>query len=115
MPNRLSTTLSSRRATQRRIEFRIVGELLFFDHFARQIARQHELDLAGHRFGIDGGAVAAILVGFGAQEYVLARLQQQTRFGAITRGNGVDDGEGGGRREQCDGENFDFFRPQKAA
>ncbi len=104
-----------RRAAQRRIEFRIAIEFLFFDHFARQIAREHELDLAGHRFGVDGGAIAAILVGFGAQKHVLARFQQQARFGAITRGDGVDDGEGGGRREQRDGENFDFLRPQQAA
>ena len=69
-----------RRAAQRRNEFRIIGKLLFLDHIARQIARKHKLGLAGHRFGIDGGAVAAVLVGFGAQEHVLARLQQQPRF-----------------------------------
>ena len=104
-----------RRAAQRRIEFRIVGELFLVDHLARQIAREHELDLAGHRFGIDGGAVAAVLVGFGAQEHVLARLQQQPRFGAVTRGHGVDDGEGGGGRQQRDAEDLGLLGPQNAA
>ena len=40
-------------AAHRRIEFRMIGEFFFLDHFAREIAGQHELDLAGHRFGID--------------------------------------------------------------
>ena len=63
----------------------------------REIARKHELDLAGHGFRIDGRALAG-LVGFGAQEHVFARFQQQPRFGLVARRDRVDDEEG---RPRC--------------
>ena len=102
-------------AAHRGIEFWIGGEVFFFDHLTREIARQHDLDLTGHRFGIDRGKRPAALVGLGAHEHVLAHLQQQARLGAIARRDHIDDQVGGGRRQQRDAQDHRFLAPQRAA
>ena len=80
MPNRPSSTLSGEVPLTAGSNSGLAGELFLLDHLAGEIARQHDLELAGHRFRIDGGDGAAGLVGFGAQEHVLAHLEQQARL-----------------------------------
>ena len=55
-PDEAENGPDQRRAAQHRIEFRPLAELELLDDLAREIARQDELDLAGHRLLVDGGA-----------------------------------------------------------
>ncbi len=77
--------LGQRDSAQRRIEFRQLVELELGDDFGGEIARENELDLAGHRLLIDHAAVDDILVGIGAQEDVVAADDEHARLGLIFR------------------------------
>ena len=79
MPSMPSTVLTGETPLQHRIEFRQLAELELLDHVAREIARQDELHLARHRLLVDGVAIDQVLLGFRAQEDVLAAFRSRTR------------------------------------
>jgi len=95
--------LDRRNAVDRRIEFRPVAELEPVDHFAREIARQHKLHLAGHRLRVgSGAAVHLILVGLRPQEDVVATFDQDARFAEIFGGaRPVLSGRSAGRADRA--------------
>ena len=90
MPNSASSDLQRRHAAQHRIEFRPLGKLVLLDDLAREIARQHELDLAGHGLGVERGALLVALA-VRPQEHVLAPVDQDARFGLVARRDEIDD------------------------
>ena len=59
-------------------------ELELGDHVSGEVARQDELRLAGHRLLVGGIAVDQILVGFRAQEDVVAQFDDDARFRLIS-------------------------------
>ncbi len=79
-----------------RVELRQLGKVQLLDDLAREIARQHELHLAGHRFRIDRAAVHGQLFGFRPQEDVFPALDQHARFGFEPRRHEIDGDEGCG-------------------
>ena len=82
-------------AAEHRIEFRQLGELKLFDDLARELARQQDLYLTADAFGVDARALpVSLLVGLGAEEHVLASLDQDARFRFVPRRNEVDAREG---------------------
>ena len=84
-----------RHAAQRRVELRQVAELQLVDHRAREIPRERELNLAGHRLLVDGAVTAlAGFLGFRPQENVLAAFDQDARFGFVFRRDDIDAGQG---------------------
>ena len=98
-----------RDAAQHRIEFRPLGELELLDDLARKIAREDELDLAGHRLLIDGGAALERLLGVRPQEDVLAGLDQDPRFRLVSRRDVVDRREGEQRGDQREPDDQEFL------
>ena len=84
--------LQRRKALQHRIEFRALGQLVLLDDLARQIARQQQLHLAGDGLGVDRIALVVALA-VRPQEHVLAAIDQDARFGFVSRGDHVDGGE----------------------
>ena len=92
MPNRASSDFSGDKPLQHRIEFRPLGELVLLDDLAGEIARQHQLHLAGHRLGIERGALLVALA-VRPQEHVLAPVDQDARFGLVAGRDQVDRGE----------------------
>ncbi len=86
--------LQRRYPLQHRIEFRPLGEPVLLDDLARQIAGEHELNLARHRLGIERGALLVALA-VRPQEDILASVDQDARFGLVAGSHEID----GGRRE----------------
>ena len=99
MPSSASTALQRRHALQHRIEFRQFGQLVLLDDVAREIARQHELNLAGHRLGVERRALFVALA-VRAQEHVFTAVDQDARFGLVARRDQVDGDERQHEREQ---------------
>ena len=99
MPTSASQRLQRRDALQHRIEFRALGELVLLDDLAREIARQHELHLAGHRLGVERAAAPRCCVAVRPQEDVLAAVDQDARFGLVARRDEIDDGDGCDERQ----------------
>ena len=97
------------------IELHIFVELFLLDHIAGDVARQRDLNLAGHGFRIEIAALGGVLFRLGAHEDIFAHFEQQPRFGAVTRGDGVDDDESGRRRDQREAKDGGLFGPQKPA
>jgi hypothetical protein len=93
--------LQRRDLLQRSIELRQLGEVQLLDHLARQIARQHELHLAGHRLRIDRAAIHHRLLGFRPQEDVFAAFDQDARLGLVARGDEIDGDERRNCNQQC--------------
>ena len=79
------STDSGENSLQRGVEFRQLGQVEILDHLARQIARQHELDLAGHGLGVDRAAIGHGLLGLGPQKDVFAAFDEDARFGLVAR------------------------------
>ena len=84
MPNSASSDFSGDMPPQHRIELRPLGKLVLLDDLAREIARQHELHLAGHGLGVERGALLVALA-VRPQEHVLAPVDQNARFGLVAR------------------------------
>ena len=84
-PDEAEHGADQRWAAQHRVEFRPLAELELLDDFAREIARQHQLDLAGHRLLIDGRAAVDCLFRIRPQENVFARFDQDARFRLVAR------------------------------
>ena len=84
------------------IELGQLAELQLLDHLAREIARQRELHLAGHRLLIDRAlTIHRVLFGVRADEDVLASLDQDPGFGLVFRRDQIDADEG--QRRDRDG------------
>ena len=80
-----------RHAAQGRIEFRLLVELELLDDGERDVARLQNLRLAGEHFDVDAIAnLGRLPLGLGPQENVLAALDQEARFGFVSRGDEVD-------------------------
>ena len=92
MPNSASSDFSGDKSLQHRIEFRPLGELVLLDDLAGEIARQQQLHLAGHGFGIERAALLVALA-VRPQEDVLAPVDQDARFGLVARGDQIDGGD----------------------
>ena len=92
MPNSASSDFSGEDALQHRIEFRALGELVLLDDLAGEIARQHQLHLAGDGLGVERGALLVALA-VRPQEHVLAPVDQDARFGLVARRDHIDRGE----------------------
>ena len=84
MPIRPSTGASATRR-EHRIELRPLGELELLDDLAGEVAREHELDLAGHRLLVDGGAALERLLGSGRRK-TFSRASISTRASDVYRG-----------------------------
>ena len=86
-------------AFQHRIEFRPLGELVLLDDLERELARQQQLNLAGHRFRV---RAAALIVAIAArtQEGVLAAVDQDSRLGFVARRDQVHDRQRDDQRKQ---------------
>ena len=104
-----------RGAAQHGIEFRPLRELELLDHLAGNIARENELHLAGHRLLVDGGAALERLLRVRPQEDVLAGLDQDARFGLVSRRDVVDRREGEKRGDQREPDDQEFLAPERAA
>jgi hypothetical protein len=87
------------RTGQHRIELRTFAELELLDHLAREIARQNELDLAGHRLLVDRRAAIDRLFSVRPEKNVLAGLDQHPRFRPVARRDHVDRGKSQRRRQ----------------
>ncbi|MHC2389112.1 hypothetical protein ACVIHB_003928 [Bradyrhizobium liaoningense] len=90
--------LQRRDALQHRVEFGAFRELVLLDDLPREIARQHQLHLAGDGLGVERlpllGAVAVR-----AQEHVLAAIDQDAGFRLVARRDEIDDSEGRNERQ----------------
>ncbi len=100
---------------EHRIEFRAFAELELFDHLAGEVARQHKLHLAGHRFLVDGAAVGNILIGFRPQEHVAVLLDEEPRLGLVFRWNDLHHAERDERDQNRRAEDRPFPAPQHCA
>ncbi len=98
MPNSPSKRAQRRDAVQNRIELRKAAKLVLLDDFAREVARQQQLDLTGYRFGIDCTALLATLA-IRTQENVFTAIDQDTRLGFVARCDHVDGDQG---QQQCE-------------
>ena len=94
-PEEAERIANERDAAQRGIELGQLAELQLLDHLAREIARQRELHLAGHRLLIDRAlTIHRVLFGNRADEDVLASLDQDTGLGLEFRRDQIDADEG---------------------
>ena len=107
--------LDQRDAAERRIELAALAELQLGDHFAGEIARQDELDLAGHRFRVDHAAVDDVFVGVGPQVHIIAADDEHPRLRQIFGRDHHDHGERGQRDQDGRAQDPPFIPPQRRA
>ncbi|MGY3458554.1 hypothetical protein ACVWW5_004004 [Bradyrhizobium sp. LM3.4] len=83
---------------QHRIELGPLRKLVLLDDLAREVARQHELHLAGDGLGVERlpllGAIAV-----GAQKHVLAAVDQDAGLRLVARRDEIDDRDGRDERQ----------------
>ncbi len=75
------------------------GKLVLLDDLAREIARQHELDLARHGLGVERLPLLGAAVAAWPQEYVLAPVDQDACLGFEARRDEIDGGDGSDERQ----------------
>ena len=115
MPRKPRSRLDQRDAAERRIEFGQLVELELGDDFVGEIAREHELRLAGHRLLIDNAAVDDVLVGVGAQKNVVAADDEHARLGLIFGRDDEDHDEGEQRDDDGRAQNVIALAPERGA
>ena len=109
--------LQRRNALEHRVKLRSLGKLVLLDDLPREIARQHELELARHGLRIRRRAFFRA-VGRRPEEHVLAPLDENPGFGLVARRDDVDGGErqrrGDDGRDQNPGLALDQRLPDRA-
>ena len=100
---------------QQRIEFWIVAELELVYDFAGKVAREDELDLAGHCLLVDRRTALEGLFRIRAQEDALAHLDEDAGLGFVSGGDEADRYKSDARSQQGEAENEGFPAPQRIA
>ena len=100
-----------RYAVERRIEFGLLAELELVDHLAREVARQDDLRLAGHRLVVDR-IRGDVLVDIGAQIDVVAAFDEDPRLRLISRRNQLHDDKRDQRDQNRRAQDGPFLAPQ---
>ena len=90
--------LEPQQAAQDRIEFPPLAELEFPDDLAGEVAREHELYLAGDGLRVHHGASFGEFFGLGAQKDVFSGFDQHPRLGFV---QGRDQLRGGKGEASC--------------